>query len=104
MHVTVVAPLVAVTVTVSPSLTPEARTSGVVSFVTLSVEEEPVSDDEIRLGVFGAAIAETTAESTALVLRLRTSCTEYVAVAVPVKPPDGVKVATPLDASTCQTP
>jgi hypothetical protein len=104
VHVTVVAPLVAVMVTVSPSLTPEDRTAGVVSFVTLSVEEEPVSDDEIRLGVFGAAIAETTAESTALVLRLRTSCTEYVAVAVPVKPPDGVKVATPVDAFTCQTP
>lgn len=104
VHVTVVAPLVAVMVTVSPSLTPEDRTAGVVSFVTLSVEEEPVSDDEIRLGVFGAAIAETTAESTALVLRLRTSCTEYVAVAVPVKPLDGVKVATPVDASTCQTP
>lgn len=104
MHVTVVAPLVAVMVTVSPSLTPEDRTAGVVSFVTLSVEEEPVSDDEIRLGVFGAVIAETTTESTALVLRLRTSCTEYAAVAVPVKPPDGVKVATPLDASTRQTP
>jgi len=104
VHVTVVEPLVATTVTVSPSLTPEDRTAGVVSFVTLSVDEEPVSDDEVRLGVFGVAIAETTTESSALVLRLRTSCTEYVAVAVPVKPPDGVKITAPLDASTRHSP
>ena len=49
-----VAPLVAVIVTVSPVEPPEADIVGVVSVVLLSVFEEPVSDPLARSGVEGA--------------------------------------------------
>ena len=45
---TVVEPLVAVTVTVSPSVAPLAPTVGVVSFVSLSLVELPVSEELSR--------------------------------------------------------
>ena len=73
VQVTTVGPLLAVTVTVSPSVTPVERTSGVVSFVMLSVDELPVSDDVIKLGVLGEAMAETSTETVVLVLRLSKS-------------------------------
>ncbi len=38
-------------VTVSPSATPSAETAGVLSFVRLSVDDEPVSDDATKSGV-----------------------------------------------------
>ena len=50
----VVAPLVAVSVIVSPEFPPLAETVGVVSLVTLSVDELPVSDDARRSGAAGA--------------------------------------------------
>ena len=55
MHVLVVAPFVAVTVTVSPVVPPAAEIVGVVSFVMLSVPDDPVSDARTRSGVAGAA-------------------------------------------------
>ena len=51
---TVVAPLVAVIVTVSPSVAPLAPTVGVASFVSLSLEELPVSEEVSRSGVTGS--------------------------------------------------
>ena len=50
---TVVAPLVAVIVTVSPVCAPETPMSGVVSDVVLSVDDDPVSDAASRSGSEG---------------------------------------------------
>ena len=49
-----VAPLVAVMVAVLPLLPPLTENVGVVSFVTLSVSDEPVSDAAARSGAVGA--------------------------------------------------
>ena len=73
---TVVAPLVAVIVTVSPSVAPLAPTVGVVSFVSLSLVELPVSEEVSRSGVFGAEIAATVTLSVDVVFLLRTSAIE----------------------------
>lgn len=73
---TVVEPLVAVIVTVSPSVAPLAPTVGVASFVTLSLVELPVSEELSRSGVFGAEIAATVMLSVDVVFLLRTSATE----------------------------
>lgn len=52
MHVADPPPVrIALTVTVSPSTAPTAEIAGVVSFVTLSVEELPKSDEATRSGV-----------------------------------------------------
>ena len=106
MHVTGgVVPSVAVTMTVSPSVTPCARIAGVTSLVTLSVEDAPVSDDSNRLGVSGAAIAEIVTVIVEDVGRSNTSRTEYVtAVVVPVNPPSGVNVMSPLETLILQVP
>lgn len=51
-HVTLALPaLLAVIVIVSPSVAPTADTVGVVSFVTLSVDDEPLSDAATKSGV-----------------------------------------------------
>ena len=49
-----VAPLVAVMVAVSPVEPPVVENVGVVSLVTLSVSDEPVSDAAVRSGAVGA--------------------------------------------------
>ena len=49
-----VAPLVAVMVAVSPVEPPVVENVGVVSLVTLSVSDEPVSDAAARSGAVGA--------------------------------------------------
>ena len=54
MQVLVVAPLVAVNSTVSPAAAPGSDMAGVVSEVTLSVSEDPVSDAAARSGADGA--------------------------------------------------
>jgi hypothetical protein len=74
---TVVEPLVAVIVTVSPSLTPLAPTAGVESFVNSSLVEFPVSEALSRSGLFGAEMAVTEMLSVDEVARLRMSSTEY---------------------------
>lgn len=105
VHVTVVPPLTAVNVTVSPSFTPLAATSGVVSFVMLSVVEVPVSDELRSSGAEGAVIAVTIAVSVEEVFRLMMSCTEYVTdVALPTKPPTGENETIPVCTSTLQVP
>ena len=73
---TVVEPLVAVIVTVSPWAAPLAPTVGVASFVSLSLVELPVSEELSRSGVFGAEIAATVMLSVDVVALLRTSVTE----------------------------
>ena len=73
---TVVEPLVAVTVTVSPSVAPLAPTVGVVSFVSLSLVELPVSEELSRSGLFGAEIAATVMLRVDVVALLKTSVTE----------------------------
>ena len=73
---TVVAPLVAVIVTVSPSVAPLAPTVGVASFVSLSLVELPVSEEVSRSGVFGADIAEIVMSNVDEVALLRMSVTE----------------------------
>ena len=55
MHVFVVLPLVTEMVTVSPAVPPDADIVGVVSLVTLSVLDAPVSDDVATSGAPGAA-------------------------------------------------
>ena len=50
----VIPPLTAEIVAVSPLLPPVTDIMGVVSFVTLSVEDDPVSDDASRSGAEGA--------------------------------------------------
>jgi hypothetical protein len=74
---TVVAPLVAVIVTVSSSLTPFAPTAGVESFVSSSLVEFPVSEALSRSGLFGAEMALTVILSVDAVALFRTSTTEY---------------------------
>ena len=74
---TVVEPLVAVIVTVSPSLAPLAPTAGVESFVNSSLVEFPVSEALSRSGVFGAEMGVTEMLSVEEVIRLRMSTTEY---------------------------
>ena len=74
---TVVEPLVAVIVTVSPSLPPLAPTAGVESFVSSSLVELPVSEAPSRSGVFGAEMAVTEILRVDDVARLRMSTTEY---------------------------
>jgi hypothetical protein len=74
--VTVVAPLVAVIVTVSPSVAPLAPTVGVESFVSSSLVELPVSEELSRSGLCGAEIAETVILSVDVVALLKTSITE----------------------------
>ena len=102
---TVVEPLVAVIVTVSPSLTPLAPTAGVESFVNSSLVEFPVSEALSRSGVFGAEMAVTEMLSVDEVARLRMSTTEYeTCVTAPVKPPTGVNVTWPVDGFTDQSP
>ena len=54
MHDTVEVPSVAVIVTLSVEPAPEAENVGVVSFVRLSVDDEPVSDDAAMSGTPGA--------------------------------------------------
>ena len=76
MQVTVVEPLVAVIVTVSPSVAPLTPTVGVVSFVSLSLVELPVSEEVSRSGVFGAEIAAMVILSVDVVALLKTSVTE----------------------------
>ena len=74
---TVVEPLIAVKVTVSPSFTPLAPTAGVESFVSSSLVELPVSEASSRSGVFGAEMAVTEMLSVDEVTRLKMSTTEY---------------------------
>jgi hypothetical protein len=74
--VTVVEPLVAVIVTVSPSVAPLAPIVGVKSFVSLSFDELPVSEELSRSGVFGAAIAVTVMRNVDDVVLLKISATE----------------------------
>ena len=76
MQVTVDAPLVAVIITVSPSVAPLAATVGVASFVSLSLVEFPVSEEVSRSGVFGADIAEIVMSNVDEVALLRMSVTE----------------------------
>ena len=57
-HDTVVLPLLAEIVMVSPLVPPVALTVGVVSLVLLSVDDEPVSDDERRSTPLGAVGAD----------------------------------------------
>ena len=102
---TVAAPLVAVIVTVSPSVAPLAPTVGVASFVSLSLVELPVSEELSRSGVFGAEIAATVILRVDVVALPKTSVTEYESgVTVPVKPLDGVKVTMPVDVLTAHSP
>ncbi len=102
---TVVAPLIAVTVTVSPSLAPLDPIVGVVSLVMLSVEDVPVSEAEAKFGADGAVIAATAAVRVDDVLRLRMSCAAYrTGVAVPTNPPNGVKTISPLKLFTVHVP
>ena len=101
---TVAAPLVAVIVTVSPSVAPLAPTVGVASFVSLSLVELPVSEELSRSGVFGDEIAVTVTRNVDDVALLKTSVTEYESVAIPVKPLDGVNVTMPVDVFTVQSP
>ena len=101
---TVVAPLVAVIVTVSPSVAPLAPTVGVASFVSLSLVELPVSEEVSRSGVFGAEIAATVILSVAVVALFKMSFTEYESVAAPVNPLDGVNVTMPVDVFTAHSP
>ena len=102
---TVAAPLVAVIVTVSPSVAPLAPTVGVASFVSLSLVELPVSEELSRSGVFGADMAATVMRSVDVVALLKMSVTEYESgVTVPVKPPTGVNVTTPVDVFTVHSP
>ena len=54
VHVTVLAPFVAVMVTVSPLEPPAALIVGVLSLVTLSVDDRPVSDEAARSTPVGA--------------------------------------------------
>ena len=72
----VVAPFVAVIVTVSPSVAPFVPTVGVVSDVVLSVDDDPVSDAASRSGVFGAGMAVTVTLKVDVVALLKTSVTE----------------------------
>lgn len=102
---TVVEPLVAVIVTVSPSLAPLAPTAGVESFVSSSLVELPVSEALSRSGVFGAEMAVTEMLSVEEVARLRMSTTEYeTGVTAPVKPLTGVNVTSPVEGFTTQLP
>ena len=101
---TVVEPLVAVMVTVSPSVAPLAPTVGVVSDVSLSSVELPVSEELSRSGLFGAEIAATVILSVAVVALFKMSFTEYESVARPVNPLDGVNVTMPVDVFTFQPP
>ena len=58
----VVEPFTAVIVTMSPVCTPETPTSGVVSDVVLSVDDDPVSDAASRSGseaLLGAVVSMT---------------------------------------------
>ena len=75
VHVTVLAPFVAVMVTVSPLEPPAALIVGVLSLVTLSVAEEPRSDALARstpVGALGAVESiETGSESVVPVLPAR---------------------------------
>ena len=97
MHVTVVPPLTAVNVTVSPSFTPLAVTSGVVSLVMLSDDELPESDELRRSGAEGDVIAVTVAVSVEEVFRPMMSSVEYLTgVALPTKPPMGEKETDPV--------
>jgi len=62
-HDTVVLPLLAEMVMVSPLVPPVALTVGVVSLVLLSVDDEPVSDAVTRstpLGAFGGVVSSVT--------------------------------------------
>lgn len=89
----------------SPSVAPLAPTAGVLSFVSLSLVELPVSEELSRSGVFGAEIAVTVMRSVDEVVLLKTSATEYESGATaPVKPPAGVKVTTPVDVFTLHSP
>lgn len=101
---TVVEPLVAVMVTVSPSVAPLAPTVGVVSDVSLSSVELPVSEELSRSGLFGAEIAATVILSVAVVALFKMSFTEYESVARPVNPLDGVNVTMPVEVFTFQSP
>ena len=65
MQVVVTPPFVAVMVTVSPLPPPEAEKVGVLSEVTLSVVDDPVSDDVRRLfddGAVGGVVSIVTVE------------------------------------------
>ena len=53
-------PFVAVTVTMSPEVPPTTENVGVVSLVTLSVSDTPVSDEPSKSGVAGALGADAT--------------------------------------------
>lgn len=98
-------PLIAVTVTVSPLFAPDDPIVGVVSLVMLSVDEVPVSEALARFGADGAVIAATVTVRVDEVLRLRMSWAAYrTAVAVPVNPPIGVNVTSPVKASTAHVP
>ena len=62
VHVAVVAPFVAVTVTVKPAVTPMTSMAGVESLVMSSTDDDPESDAASRSGTFGAAGALNTAD------------------------------------------
>jgi hypothetical protein len=63
VHNLVVEPFVAVTVAVSPVEPPGTENAGVVSFVRLSVDDEPESDAASRSGAAGADGAEVSTDN-----------------------------------------
>ena len=104
-HVTSTPLREAVTVTVNPEVTPGTEIVGVLSAVTLSVDDVPVSDDAARSGIVGAAIAVTETDIVPAAFWPTTSDTEYVnAPAVPTKLATGSKVTSPVDRLTLHTP
>ena len=105
VQVTVVAPFVALTVTVWPSETPATVIVGVLSEVTSSLVRSPVSDAVARSGVDGAEMADTVTDTVEDERRFSTSATEYVAVVTtPVNPPVGEKRNVPTVRSTVHSP
>ena len=96
---------VAVTVTVYPFVAPATETVGVLSDVTLSVDDEPVSDDATRSGADGAATAATVTDIVDVAFCPTASDTAYVkGPAVPTKFETGSKITSPVTTSSVQTP
>ena len=82
MHERETEPLVAVIVAISPVAPPDVLSVGVVSLVTLSVLDAPVSDEARRSGIVGAAGAEVSIVR--LVASLEADRLPDVSVRVPV--------------------
>ena len=82
-----VAPLVAVNCTVSPEVADDNDIAGVVSEVTLSVDDEPESDAATRSGASGAAGAEVSIVIGRPALAAEVLPTESVRVALTVHVP-----------------